>query len=43
MVEKLLKNHVKERFPNVEIVTTGNALAIKVPDERPGLKRRNTV
>jgi len=42
VVEKLLKNHVVARFPGVKIVTTSNALAI-VLEERPGIKRRNTV
>ncbi|KAK4690983.1 hypothetical protein P7C71_g5923, partial [Lecanoromycetidae sp. Uapishka_2] len=42
VVEKLFRNYVVAKFPNVKIVTTSNALAI-VLEERPGLKRRNTV
>lgn len=42
VVEKLFKNRVLPKFPNVRIVRTNTGLAI-VLDEIPGLKRRNTV
>lgn len=41
-VEKLLKNQVLTRFPNVKIVATSKSLAIML-EEQPKLQRRNTV
>ena len=41
-VEKLLRNQVLTKFPNVKVMTTSNSLAI-VLEERPRLQRRNTI
>ena len=42
VVEKLLKNQLLMRFPDVKIVKTSNAIAV-VMQERQMIQRRNTV
>lgn len=43
-VERLVRNRVLTRFPTVEVVRTGNAIAIVMREgEGEGLRRRNTV
>ena len=42
LVEKLLNNQLKMRFPDVKIVKTSNAIAV-VMGERREIRRRNTV
>ncbi len=42
VVEKLFKNQLPMRFPNVEILRTSNAIAVVMKDGQK-IKRRNTV
>ena len=42
VVEKLFKNQLLMRFPDVKIVKTSNAIAVVV-QERQMIKRRNTI
>ena len=42
VVEKLLRNQVLTKFPNMKVVTTSNTLAV-VLEERQQVQRRNTI
>ena len=42
VVEKLFRNQLLMKFPDVKIVKTSNAIAVVVQD-RQMIKRRNTV